>query len=117
MSGGRAAADRHPPASRTGGLASFTGSLGTVSAPQLGEASGRCWVRNGPGALVLDLRGISFLDSTGLKAIFLAVRNEARERGQQFAVTPGSPQVQRLLSLTRLGDHLTVIETPDAVLV
>ena len=66
--------------------------------------------------VVLDLRGVSFLDSTGLKAIFSA-RNASRERGQQLAVTPGSPQVQRLLSLTRLGEHLTVIETPDAVLV
>jgi anti-sigma B factor antagonist len=66
--------------------------------------------------VVLDLRGVSFLDSTGLKAIFRA-RNMVRERGQEFAVTPGSAQVQRLLSLTRLGEHLRTIETPDAVLV
>lgn len=90
------------------------GELDMVTSPQLGEAFDEP-DENGPGAVVLDLRGVSFLDSTGLKAIFSA-RNAARERGRQFAVTPGSPQVQRLLSLTRLGDHLTMIETPDAVL-
>lgn len=91
------------------------GELDMVTSAQLGEAFER---RNGdePGTVVLDLRGVSFLDSTGLKAIF-STRNAARERGQQFAVTPGSPQVQRLLSLTRLDEHLTTIDTPDAVLV
>lgn len=64
-------------------------------------------------AVVLDLRGVRFLDSTGLKTIFRA-RNLAREGGQQFAVTRGSAQVQRLLSLTRLDEHLETIDTPDA---
>jgi anti-anti-sigma factor len=66
-------------------------------------------------AVVLDLRGLSFLDSTGLKAIFKA-RKAVRARGQQFAVTPGSAQVQRLLTLTRLDEHLRMIDSPDALL-
>jgi anti-sigma B factor antagonist len=70
---------------------------------------------DGWGALVLDLRGVRFLDSTGLKAIF-RVRGLVRERGGKFAVTEGSAQVQRLLSLTRLDQHLDTIDTPDAVL-
>jgi anti-anti-sigma factor len=70
---------------------------------------------DGWGALVLDLRGVRFLDSTGLKAIF-RVRGLVRERGGKFAVTQGSAQVQRLLSLTRLDQHLDTIDTPDAVL-
>jgi len=88
------------------------GELDMVSSPQLSQAVSE--LDGGPPAVVLDLREVTFLDSTGLKAIFGA-RNLAGERGQRFAVTPGSPQVQRLLSLTRLGEHLTVIETPDDV--
>ena len=65
--------------------------------------------------VVLDLRGVSFLDSTGLKAIFKA-RKAVRQRGQQFAVTPGSAQVQRLLSLTGLDEHLLTIDSPDGLL-
>jgi anti-sigma B factor antagonist len=69
----------------------------------------------GSSTIVLDLRGVRFLDSTGLKAIFRA-RKVARERGRQFAVTPGSAQVQRLLSLTHLDEHLQTIDGPDALL-
>jgi len=69
----------------------------------------------GASMVVLDLHGVSFLDSSGLKAIF-AARNAMSEQGKQFAVTPGSAQVQRLLSLTRLNEHLLTIDTPDAIL-
>ncbi len=55
------------------------------------------------------------LDSTGLKAIFRA-RKAALESGRRFAVTEGSAQVQRLLSLTRLVDHLQLIDTPESAL-
>jgi anti-anti-sigma factor len=68
---------------------------------------------DGSRAVVLDLRGVRFLDSTGLKAIF-RVRNLVREGGRQFAVTHGSVQVQRLLSLTGLDGYLLTIPTPDA---
>lgn len=68
---------------------------------------------DGSRAVVLDLRGVRFLDSSGLKAIF-RVRNLVRDDGLQFVVTQGSAQVQRLLSLTRLDEHLQTIDTPDA---
>jgi anti-sigma B factor antagonist len=66
-------------------------------------------------ALVLDLRDVTFLDSTGLKAIF-RVRKAVHDGGLQFAVTEGSAQVQRLLSLTGLNGHLRTIDTPESVL-
>jgi anti-sigma B factor antagonist len=69
----------------------------------------------GSSTVVLDLRGVRFLDSAGLRAIFRA-RKAVRERGQQFAVTPGSAQVQRLLSITHLDEHLHTIDGPDALL-
>lgn len=69
----------------------------------------------GSGAVVLDIRGVSFLDSAGLRAIFRA-RDATQQRGEQFAVTPGSVQVQRLLSVTRLNEHLHTIESPDSTL-
>ena len=64
------------------------------------------------GAVVLDLRGVSFADSTGLKAIFKA-RKAVRDGGRSFAVTRGSTQVQRLLTLTRLDEHLHTIDDPE----
>jgi anti-sigma B factor antagonist len=66
--------------------------------------------------LVLDLQELQFIDSTGLR-IILSAHERAKERGQQFALTHGSQQVQRLLSITGVGEHLRMIASPDELLV
>jgi anti-sigma B factor antagonist len=66
--------------------------------------------------VVLDLQELEFIDSTGLR-VLLAARERARERGQEFVITPGSQQVQRLLSVTRVGEHLRTIASSDEMLV
>ena len=66
--------------------------------------------------LVLDLEDLSFVDSTGLRMILLA-HDRSRERGQDFAITSGPPQVQRLLRITSVSDHLRIITSPDELLV
>lgn len=66
--------------------------------------------------VVLDLDGLEFIDSTGLR-IILAAHERAQERGQMLALTRGSHQVQRLMSITRVGEHLRIIESPDEQLV
>jgi anti-anti-sigma factor len=65
--------------------------------------------------LVLDLRKLHFIDSTGLRIVFSA-RTRAQERGQEFAVTRGSEQVERLLTITRMGEHLRMVDEPDELL-
>jgi anti-sigma B factor antagonist len=66
--------------------------------------------------IVLDLQQLTFLDSTGLRVI-LSARELCWRRGQEFAVTPGSPQVQRLLSVTGVGEHLRTISSADEMFV
>lgn len=66
--------------------------------------------------VVLDLQGLTFLDSTGLR-IILAAREQCWRRGQEFAVTPGSQQVQRLLSVTGVGEHLRTLDSADEMFV
>ncbi len=95
-------------------IVELEGELDLVSAPLLDDTLAGLAL-DGAATVVLDLRAVSFVDSTGLKAIFRA-RNAAGEHGRQFAVTRGSPQVERLLELTRLNEHLQLIDTPDAVL-
>lgn len=65
----------------------------------------------GCGDIVLDLRGLTFMDSTGLR---LVIRWDiaAREQGFRFAVVPGGDVVQRVFSLTGMNDHLTIAEPP-----
>jgi anti-anti-sigma regulatory factor len=56
---------------------------------------------------------VARLDSTGLRTIFSA-RDRYAEQGRQFALTPGSQQVERLLTVTRAGEHLNTIASVDA---
>jgi anti-anti-sigma factor len=64
--------------------------------------------------LVLDLRDLKFIDSTGLRTIFTA-HARSDEREQEFAVTRGPEQVQRLLAITRLGEHLRIVDSPEEI--
>ncbi|MGO9489846.1 MAG: STAS domain-containing protein [Solirubrobacteraceae bacterium] len=66
--------------------------------------------------VVLDLEQLTFLDSTGLR-IILSAREMCWRRGQEFAVTPGSQQVQRLLSVTGVGEHLRTLASADEMFV
>ncbi|MCW3020144.1 MAG: anti-sigma factor antagonist [Solirubrobacterales bacterium] len=63
-------------------------------------------------SVVLDLEGLQFIDSTGLRVILRALER-CRGRGQEFAITRGSPQVQRLLSITGVATHLPTISSTD----
>jgi anti-anti-sigma factor len=66
--------------------------------------------------VVLDLDELEFIDSTGLR-IILAAHEHSQESGQMLALTRGSQQVQRLMSITRAGEHLRIISSPDEQLV
>ena len=65
--------------------------------------------------VVLDLQQLQFIDSTGLRCV-LAGLELCRERGQELAITPGSQQVQRLLSVTGVAAHLRTIAAGDEIL-
>jgi anti-sigma B factor antagonist len=58
--------------------------------------------------LVLDLERLSFIDSTGVRVI-LAAAEAAAARGQRFALTEGSEQVERVLSITGTTKRLAMI--------
>ena len=83
------------------------GELDLASAPLFQAELDRAAV-GGAAKLLIDLRDLYFIDSTGLRTIFSA-QAHASERGQEFAVTHGSEQVQRLLAITRMGDHLRIV--------
>lgn len=95
-------------------ILALTGELDMASAPLL-QGAVEAADLNASELVVLDLKGLEFVDSTGLRVI-LAVRKLCGERGQELAVTQGSQQVERLLSVTGVGEHLTMIASPDAPL-
>jgi anti-anti-sigma factor len=56
-------------------------------------------------AIVLELDGLDFLDSSGLNLI-LATWEAARRDGTPFTLTPGRPNVQRVFRVAGLDDVL-----------
>jgi anti-anti-sigma regulatory factor len=49
--------------------------------------------------------------------VILAAHESARQRGQEFALTRGSDQVQRLLSIAGVDEHLRIIDSAEDILV
>jgi anti-anti-sigma factor len=95
-------------------VVALTGELDMANAPLLQSAIDEPSLADTE-TVVLDLQGLTFLDSTGLR-IILSAREQCWRRGQEFAVTPGSQQVQRLLSVTGVGEHLRTLASADEVL-
>jgi anti-anti-sigma factor len=65
--------------------------------------------------LIVDLRRLRFMDSTGLHALVKA-NKRATEAGRRFAVVRGGAQIERLLNLTGVGELLIVADTPEELL-
>ena len=62
--------------------------------------------------VVLDLRGLTFIDVLGLKEIIR--QNEfARSNRHNLAVVRGTAAIQRVLDLTGVEDVLVLVDDPD----
>lgn len=92
----------------------LSGELDLASSPALEEALERVFDSDTK-LVVIDLRALEFMDSTGL-SIIVKARQTADDRERQLFLTNGPPQVQRLLSLTGVADRVSLIESPENVL-
>ena len=64
--------------------------------------------------LVLDLRRVEFIDSTGIRALIVA-DERARTNGRRLVVVRGSQAVDRLFSVTQLDERLEIVDDPDSI--
>jgi anti-sigma B factor antagonist len=64
--------------------------------------------------LVVDLRGVSFVDSAGLARI-MAARRRSQRAGRRFAVVRGCRAVDRLLAMTALEHQLELVNDPRSL--
>jgi anti-anti-sigma factor len=95
---------------------SLRGELDLASAQELIDAVGRLCAE-GASETVLDVGGLEFIDSTGLRAI-LSVKALCEESRCAFYLTPGRDQIhhqlRRLLEITGLLDRLPFREPDEA---
>jgi anti-anti-sigma factor len=65
--------------------------------------------------LILDLRELDFMDSTGL-SVLVKAHQRAQEAGRGFGVIRGRPQVQRLLTLTGVAERMPIADSVEELL-
>jgi anti-sigma B factor antagonist len=65
----------------------------------------------GAGEVVFDLEELSFMDSTGLRAVLIA-RERCERHGCELLLARPQPAVLRLLQLTGLYGRLRFLEPP-----
>jgi anti-sigma B factor antagonist len=82
------------------------GDVDMATAPQLRDALSGL-VDDGARRILLDCRGLEFLDSSGI-GVLLAVRNRLGDDGSLTLEAPPA-HVRKVLDLTGVSEHITVV--------
>ena len=66
-----------------------------------------------PSTVIVDLRGVTFIDSRGLR-MFVALDAAARRDGYGLTLVHGDGQIQKVLTITGLDQWLALERSPHA---
>ena len=91
-----------------------SGELDLASSPALEQELARV-ERSDSMIVIIDLRELEFMDSTGLSVVVKA-HQRAQETGQRFGLVKGRPQVQRLLTLTGVAERMPLADSVEELL-
>jgi len=86
------------------------GELDALGATELHNSVVDVLGRQPPGRMEINLRGVPFLDSAGIKAL-LSCHRDAQRLGCRLTVADPRPFAYRVLQITGLLDHLGVTRT------
>ena len=94
-------------------LIELRGELDIATAPKVAEVlDGIALDADGVRHVVLDLRGLTFMDGRGLHE--LVRQNEyARQNRHNLAVVRGREAIERLLALTAVEELLVLVDEPE----
>jgi len=95
-----------------GTVVTVSGELDVASSQILEKALARL---EGESTVIVDLRGLTFVDSTGL-GVLVRAHQLAKEHSRRFGLVRGDGQVNRLLTLTGLNDELLVGDSAEQLL-
>ncbi len=99
---------------RLGPVAVISGEVDLAVAEAVEERI-RTTLADEPEVLVLDLRQVDFLDSSGLRVV-LALDHDQRERGARLVVVRGGRRVARVMELTGADRQLEMVDDPAEIL-
>jgi anti-anti-sigma factor len=84
------------------------GEIDIATAPVLEQRLAEAEAGDAP-QLIVDLDRVSFMDSTGLQVLVAHTLSETN--GRRIRLTRGSPQVQRLFTVSGMAHHLPFVST------
>jgi anti-sigma B factor antagonist len=87
----------------------LSGELDMATAPSVEERLEELDGGDPPSRLVLDLRGLRFIDSTGL-SLLMNADSRARKAGRRVTIVSGNGAPRRILETTGLAARLDVVE-------
>ena len=93
-----------------GTLVALVGELDYVGAAAV-EAELERVEQRSPPRLVIDLRGVTFIDSSGLR-LLLETDVRARKAGRSLVLVRGSEVVQRVFEISLLDRRLAFVDDP-----
>jgi anti-anti-sigma factor len=89
-----------------------TGELDLSGAALLEDELDRLAAEPDLSSVLLDLRQLEFMDSSGLRLVVLADM-KAREAGRRFALIKGTETVHRVFEITRMSERLEFVAGPE----
>ncbi len=87
-----------------------SGELDIATTPEVEQAFAAA-IADGMREIVLDLRELTFMDSTGLRALAQA-NARAEECGVELSIVRGSHQIRRVIEISGLGSLLPLVDEP-----
>jgi anti-anti-sigma factor len=91
-------------------VVSVRGEVDLATAPELESCVQQAFA-TAPDSVLLDLGGLTFIDSSGLR-VLVALSNDARARGAALSLRNVPRHAERVLDLTGLSDWFN--RAPDA---
>jgi anti-anti-sigma factor len=95
-------------------LVALSGEMDIVSAGSFTEAMAELEDSASDG-IVIDVGGLTFIDSSGINALVQAVRAFATRGGRAVLASPGA-HIQRVFQITHVGEIVTVAADRDEAL-
>jgi anti-anti-sigma factor len=93
-------------------LITLEGELDLPATAELEPELDRLAGEPGLDTVALDLRGLEFLDSSGLRLVVVAERR-LREAGRRLVLVRGPQPVQRVFEITRMTERLEFVDAPE----
>jgi anti-sigma B factor antagonist len=85
------------------------------TSPKVQGAIERASEDNGVGAVVLDMSGVAFMDSTALSALVRS-KDTLQKRGVSLRLAAPSDAVDRIFSVTGFHDFFEVFQSREAAI-